>query len=54
MLIDVRDGQATAAAGGDLRRIGATWTLTGRRLEQLAGGGFDVDHPKNHAGEGGG
>ena len=44
-MIDVRDGQATAAAGGDLRRIGATWTLAGRRLEQLAGGGFHVRPP---------
>ena len=52
MLIDVRDGQATAA-GGELRRIGACWTLVGRRLEGLAGGGFDVDDPKNRAGEGG-
>ena len=53
MLIDVKDGQATAAAGDDLRRIGATWTLAGRRLEERAGGGFHVQADENRAGEGG-
>ena len=52
MLIDVRDGQATAA-DGELRRIGACWTLVGRRLEQGTGAGFDVDRPRERADEGG-
>ena len=52
MLIDVCDDeQATVTASGDIRRIGQTNTLRGRRLEELAGGGFRTDQRKERAGE---
>ena len=40
MLIDVHAGQATVTDAGDLRRVGSTWVLAARRLEDRAGGGF--------------
>lgn len=54
MLINVSDDeQATVTAAGEIQRIGSAWTLAGRRLEDRAGGGFDVDRWKGRAGEGG-